>query len=175
MENRKRRATRAFEAIGDRRPLRSMGFRKSRSHNYVYGVFGDVKAQNVLDSGDWQASISDNAGAQRSAQSKIELLSGDTMPAYVHVNLRVIDSAKQAALAPRFQAALEEAGGKILHFGPVAQILEGDEAPLPMAGVFEFPTLAQALAFYNSERYAPIKAERGEAQQARMFVVETHS
>lgn len=97
------------------------------------------------------------------------------MPAYIHVNLRVIDPAKQAALAPRFQAALQEAGGKILHFGAVAQMLEGDEAPLPMAGVFEFPTLAQALAFYNSERYAPIKAQRQEAQQARMFVVETQS
>jgi uncharacterized protein (DUF1330 family) len=47
------------------------------------------------------------------------------MPAFVHVNLRVIDSTKQAALAPRFQAALKEAGGKILHFGPVAQVLEG--------------------------------------------------
>ncbi|MGU7770540.1 DUF1330 domain-containing protein [Burkholderia sp. MR1-5-21] len=94
------------------------------------------------------------------------------MPAYVHVNLRVIDPAKQAALAPRFQAALEEAGGRILHFGPVVQVLEGNETPLPMAGVFEFPTLAQALAFYNSERYAPIKAERREAQQATMFVVE---
>jgi hypothetical protein len=46
------------------------------------------------------------------------------MPAYVHVNLRVIDSAKQAVLAPRFQAALKEAGGKILHFGPVAQVLD---------------------------------------------------
>ncbi|WP_433782801.1 DUF1330 domain-containing protein [Pseudomonas frederiksbergensis] len=97
------------------------------------------------------------------------------MPAYVHVNIRVIDSAKQAALAPRFHAALKEAGGQILHFGPVAQVLEGDEMPLPMAGVFEFPTLAQAVAFYNSERYAPIKAERREAQQARMFIVETHS
>jgi uncharacterized protein (DUF1330 family) len=95
------------------------------------------------------------------------------MPAYVHINLRVVDAAKQAALAPRFKTALEEAGGRILHFGPVAQVLEGDEAPLPMAGVFEFSTLAQALAFYNSERYAPIKAERQEAQQARMFVVET--
>jgi len=94
------------------------------------------------------------------------------MPAYVHINLRVIDSAKQAALATRFQAALQEAGGRILHFGRVAQVLEGDETPLPMAGVFEFPTLAQALDFYNSERYAPIKAERQEAQQARMFVVE---
>lgn len=97
------------------------------------------------------------------------------MPAYVHVNLRVIDPAKQAALAPRFQAALQAAGGKILHFGPVAQVLEGDEDPLPMAGIFEFPTLAQALAFYNSEQYAPIKAERQEAQQARMFIVETQS
>lgn len=95
------------------------------------------------------------------------------MPAYVHVNLRVIDPAKQADLAPRFQAALTEAGGKILHFGPVAQILEGEEMPLPLAGVFEFPTLAQALAFYDSERYAAIKAERREAQQARMFIVET--
>jgi uncharacterized protein (DUF1330 family) len=95
------------------------------------------------------------------------------VPAYVHINLRVIDSAKQAALAPRFQAALQEAGGRILHFGPIAQVLEGDAAFLPMAGVFEFPTLAQALAFYNSEKYAPIKAERWEAQQARMFVVET--
>jgi uncharacterized protein (DUF1330 family) len=94
------------------------------------------------------------------------------MPAYVHINLRVIDAAKQASLAPRFQAALQEAGGKIVHFGPVTQVLEGDETPLPLAGVFEFPTLAQALAFYNSEKYAPIKAERRQAQEARMFIVE---
>ncbi|MEO6917805.1 MAG: DUF1330 domain-containing protein [Collimonas sp.] len=94
------------------------------------------------------------------------------MPAFVHINLRVIDPAKQAALAPRFLAALEEAGGRILHFGPVARVLEGDDAPLPLAGVFEFSTLAAALDFYGSERYAPIKAERQEAQQARMFVVE---
>ena len=94
------------------------------------------------------------------------------MPAFVHVNLRVIDAAKQAELAPRFRAALQEAGGRILYFGSVAQVLEGDEKPLPMAGVFEFPTLAEALAFYNSEKYAPIKAQRRDAQEARMFVVD---
>lgn len=94
------------------------------------------------------------------------------MPAFVHVNLRVTDPAKQAALAPRFKAVLEEAGGRILHFGPVAQVLEGDDTPLPLAGVFEFPTLAAAMDFYASERYAPIKAERRQAQQARMFVVD---
>jgi len=94
------------------------------------------------------------------------------MPAYVHVNIRVIDPARQAALLPRFQAALHDAGGRVLHFGPVAKVLEGDHAPLPLAGVFEFPNLAAALDFYDSERYAPIKAERLEAQEARMFVVD---
>lgn len=54
-----------------------------------------------------------------------------------------------------------------MHFGSVAEVLEGDEAPLPYAGIFEFPTLDQALAFYHSEKYAPIKAERQLAQQAR--------
>jgi uncharacterized protein (DUF1330 family) len=94
------------------------------------------------------------------------------MPAYVHVNLRIKDSAKQAALAPRFRAALQAAGGRILHFGPVAQMLEGDVSPFPMAGIFEFATLADALAFYESSEYAPIKVERQEAQEARMFIVD---
>ncbi|WP_374832816.1 DUF1330 domain-containing protein [Paenochrobactrum pullorum] len=95
------------------------------------------------------------------------------MPAYVHINLRVTDPIKQAALAPRFQTALQDAGGKIVHFGPVVQVLEGDDTPLPLAGIFEFPTLAQATDFYNSEKYMPIKLERMQAQEARMFIVET--
>ena len=94
------------------------------------------------------------------------------MSAYVHVNLRIKAPARQAALAPLFQAALQAAGGRILHFGPVAQVLEGDVAPLPMAGVFEFATLADALAFYQSPEYAPIEVERDAAQEARMFVVD---
>jgi len=94
------------------------------------------------------------------------------MPAYVHVNIRIKDPARQAELAPRFQAALQAAGGRILHFGPVAETLEGDVAPLPLAGVFEFPTLAAAMAFYRSPEYAPIKVARDAAQEARMFVVD---
>lgn len=34
------------------------------------------------------------------------------MAAYVHVNLRIKDAAKQAALAPRFGAAIAAAGGE---------------------------------------------------------------
>ncbi len=96
------------------------------------------------------------------------------MTAYVHVNvnLRIKDAARQAALAPRFQAALQAAGGRIVHFGPVSRTLEGDVEPLPLAGIFEFATLADATAFYDSPEYAPIKAERDLAQEARMFIVE---
>lgn len=93
------------------------------------------------------------------------------MTAYVHINLRVIDPARQASLAPRFQAALERAGGRIVHFGPVEDHLEGDVVPLPLAGVFAFRTLEDARAFYQSADYAPIKAERQETQDARMFIV----
>lgn len=94
------------------------------------------------------------------------------MTAYVHINLRVTDPERQAALAPRFQAALQAAGGRIVHFGTVAHTLEGDVAPLPFAGVFEFPTVAAAMAFYLSSEYAPIKVERDAAQEARMFIVD---
>ena len=94
------------------------------------------------------------------------------MTAYVHVNIRIKDPAKQAALAPRFQSALQAAGGRIVHFGYVAHALEGDLAPLPLAGVFEFPTVAAARAFYESSEYAPIKVERDAAQEARIFIVD---
>ena len=94
------------------------------------------------------------------------------MTAYVHVNLRIKDPVRQAALVPRFKAALQAAGGRIVHFGPVAQMLEGDITPLPLAGIFEFPTLAEALSFYQSPEYAPIKVERDASQEARMFIVD---
>lgn len=94
------------------------------------------------------------------------------MAAYVHLNIRVLDPARQAALAPQFKRAVAEASGRLLYFGPVVETLEGDSDPLPLAGIIEFPTVAQALQFYNSEAYAPIKAERREVQEARIFVVE---
>jgi uncharacterized protein (DUF1330 family) len=94
------------------------------------------------------------------------------VPAYVHVNLRILDAARQAALAPRFREALERAGGRVHHFGPVTDVLEGKAMPLPLAGLFEFPSREAALAFYRSDAYAPIREERSLAQEARMYVVD---
>ena len=94
------------------------------------------------------------------------------MPAYVHMNLRVIDQEKHSAFLPRFLQALADAGGRLLYFGAVAHALEGDVTPLPLAGVMQFDSVDSALAFYNSDAYAPLKAQRRISQEARMFIVE---
>jgi uncharacterized protein (DUF1330 family) len=94
------------------------------------------------------------------------------LAAYVHLNLRVIDPGRQAALMPRFMKALADVGGRLIHFGRVAKVLEGEDMPLPFAGVLEFSTVEAAVAFYESPEYASVKAERALAQEARIFVVE---
>jgi uncharacterized protein (DUF1330 family) len=93
------------------------------------------------------------------------------MPAYVFVNFDVLDPQRQAALVPRFQAALHSVGARIIAFGNVVDRLEGDVEPYAKAAVFEFPTLEAAQAFYRSEIYKPLRVEREKIQRARMFIV----
>src|SRR5215217_5601582 len=93
------------------------------------------------------------------------------MPAFVFVNFDVLDSERQSRFLPRFQHALEAAGGRIAIFGTVVERLEGEIEPYPHAAVFEFPTVQAAQTFYRSEAYAPLRAEREVTQRARMFIV----
>jgi uncharacterized protein (DUF1330 family) len=93
------------------------------------------------------------------------------MPAYVFVNFDVLDPDRQAAFVPRFQQALQAAGRRLMMFGNVVERLEGEVEPYARAAVMEFPTLESAQAFYRSESYAPLRAEREQIQRARMFIV----
>ena len=95
------------------------------------------------------------------------------MSAYVFINFDVVDAQRQAALVPRFLEALKLAGGRMMIMGAVVDSLGGDVAPYGRAAVFEFPTVEAAQAFYRSDDYAPIRAERAVAQRARMFIVGT--
>jgi uncharacterized protein (DUF1330 family) len=93
------------------------------------------------------------------------------MSAYVFVNFDVVDAQRQAALVPRFLEALKVAGDRVVIMGGVVDTLEGDIAPYARAAVLEFPSVEAAQAFYRSDDYAPIRAERAVAQRARMFIV----
>jgi hypothetical protein len=68
----------------------------------------EILLAGLTRSGPWRRSL--GIKGQRSNPS-FHSIWEHLMPAYVHINLRVIDPAKQAALAPRFQEALHEAGG----------------------------------------------------------------
>jgi uncharacterized protein (DUF1330 family) len=93
------------------------------------------------------------------------------MSAFVFVNFDVLDKTRQEQFLPRFEEVLKKVGGRIALFGDVVDHLEGEIEPYSRAAVLEFPTLEAARAFYRSDDYAPLLAERREIQRARMFIV----
>ena len=93
------------------------------------------------------------------------------MPAYVVVQIAVHDPAgyeEYKALAPATVAAY---GGRYLIRGGVSQVLEGSWQPSRLV-VLEFPTMAQARAWWDSPEYTPVKAVRQRCAQTEMLLIE---
>ena len=82
------------------------------------------------------------------------------MPAYCVFHIRqVLDPALLAAYRERVRATVEHYGGRYVFVGGVVEVVEGDWRPaFPV--IIEFPSLAQARAWYDSPEYAPLKAQR---------------
>lgn len=93
------------------------------------------------------------------------------MAAYVIVDIQVTDPAGYAAyrqLAPPIVAAY---GGKYLVRGGALETLEGDWAPQRLV-ILEFPSVAQAKAWWDSPEYRPLREMRQRTTRSRMVVVE---
>jgi uncharacterized protein (DUF1330 family) len=93
------------------------------------------------------------------------------MAAYVIVDIQVTDPAGYAEyrrLAPPIVAAY---GGKYLVRGGALETLEGDWAPQRLV-VLEFPSVAQAKAWWDSPEYRPLREMRQRTTLSRMVVVE---
>jgi hypothetical protein len=92
------------------------------------------------------------------------------MPAYVHIDL----PDQGFGPASRTGAALScSAPGRRRPHPPLRA--RGPDAGRGRGSIthgFESAALADALAFYQSAEYAPIKVERDAAQEARVFVVD---
>jgi uncharacterized protein (DUF1330 family) len=81
------------------------------------------------------------------------------------------DESVFAAYGPLAAASIEKFGGRYLAKGADIGLLEGDGRPLAMA-VLEFPSRAQAEAWFASEDYqAAAKIRRGGARN-RFLVIE---
>lgn len=61
-------------------------------------------------------------------------------------------------------------GGSYITRSSGAELLEGDHKPY-YSLVAKFPSKDEALAFYNSEKYAPFKAARQKGSKSRFLLV----
>lgn len=93
------------------------------------------------------------------------------MSAYVISSITVTDPVKYENYKALGPAAVAEHGGKFLVRGGEVTVLEG-EWEHPRVVVSEFPTIAAAKAFYDSEKYRAARAERAGAARFNMIVVE---
>lgn len=92
------------------------------------------------------------------------------MPAYVVVEVEVIDAEafeRYKELAPPTIAAY---GGRYLARGGRTAALEGD-GPQRLV-ILEFPSLERAREWWESEEYAPARSARAGAARVRMTCVE---
>jgi uncharacterized protein (DUF1330 family) len=94
------------------------------------------------------------------------------MPAYVIADVRrAWDAEKLAEYRRRNTDAVAAHGGRFAARGGAIERLEGDW-PTERIVIIEFPDMAAARAWYESDGYAPLKALRREASDTNIIVVE---
>ena len=95
------------------------------------------------------------------------------MPAgYVIVEMNISDPGRYKEYMAAAPATIAAAGGEYLVRGGRHESLEGDWQPARLA-VLKFPSLEQAKAWYDGERYRAVRAKRaGATEYFNMVVVE---
>ncbi|HEY7142200.1 MAG TPA: DUF1330 domain-containing protein [Methylomirabilota bacterium] len=93
------------------------------------------------------------------------------MAAYVIVDIEVTDPARYAEYGQRVPQTIAAYGGRFLVRGGAHEVLEGTWRPRRLV-VVEFPSLAQARRWYDSEEYREPKAMRLAASNGNVVFVE---
>lgn len=93
------------------------------------------------------------------------------MAAYVIAEVNVTDPKLYEEYRKLVPATVEKYGGRFLVRGGAVQSKEGGWNPARTV-ILEFPSMAQANAWYHSPEYAPALAIRGRAANSRLILVE---
>jgi len=91
--------------------------------------------------------------------------------AYVIVDIRVKDPARYEEYKHLAHPTIGAFDGRYLARGGAVKVLEGNLSPNRTV-VLEFPTIARACEWWDSELYRPIRQIRWETAESTMFVVE---
>ena len=93
------------------------------------------------------------------------------MPAYLHADIEITDTATYEEYRRQVPAMIAAHGGRYLVRGGAMQVLEGQRSASRRV-ILEFPDMAHLLAFYNSPEYAPMKALRQRASHGSLVAIE---
>lgn len=93
------------------------------------------------------------------------------MSAYIIAEVKVHDAQLYEDYKGQVQATLEKYGGRFLVRGGDTDLLEGDWNP-PRLVVLEFPSVADARAWWSSTEYAEPKSLRQRSAVTRMILAE---
>ena len=93
------------------------------------------------------------------------------MPAYVIVEVEVIDPAAYDDYKKMVPASLAAYGGRFVVRGGACETLEGSWRPKRMV-VLEFPSVESAKQWWVSDEYLAAKALRQRAAKTQLIVVE---
>lgn len=93
------------------------------------------------------------------------------MPAYIIGTVTVTDPSWVEKYVPAVAKLVEQHGGKYIVSTPEIDVLEGGPAP-SLSVVLEFPTVAQAKAWYDSDEYAPWIKSRNSGSNGNLFLVD---
>lgn len=93
------------------------------------------------------------------------------MPAYVIVEVEILDPVAYERYKPLAPLAVAAYGGRYLARGGRTDSLEGGGGS-PRIALIEFPSLARAREWWESDQYAAAREVRRNAARVRMVAVE---
>jgi uncharacterized protein (DUF1330 family) len=93
------------------------------------------------------------------------------MPAYIIADIDVQDAAKFEQYRARVPETLVPYGGRFVVRGGRVETLDGDWSPSRLV-ILEFPSTAQAKAWWNSKEYAEPKLLREASSRGKLLLVE---
>ena len=93
------------------------------------------------------------------------------MPAYLIVDLEIIDPAAWASYRSAVTAVVQKHGGEYLVRGGATRVIEGDWDPQRIV-VVRFPNQVALNAFWDDPEYQPLKELRQRAARAKIIAVE---
>ena len=94
------------------------------------------------------------------------------MPAYIVERLKIWSLDWRGEYLSKVPAVIESYGGKFLARGGIPQQIEGTEDASDPVVMLEFPDRESALAFWNSEKFAPLVALRQTGSSMEAMLVD---